>query len=210
MTLITLSDYAIWIKDKARTRMAATVITECVTPSKREKLIAELGKELDVEIYGNCDNAGKTWNHSNWFTPEFAQELDKNFKFFLVFEPHLCDEYLSDVLYKAMSLDLIPVVFGGASYANHLPAYSYIDANSFNTTKHLAKFMKELASKPYDYAEYFWWKEYFRPTWIQNYFFYHLCFKLIHLENFPHRTTHFPKFVSNVSSKCNRKPSIMF
>lgn len=210
MALITFSDYEIWHKDKTRTRMAATVITKCITPSKREKLIEELKKELDVEIYGNCDNVGNTWDHKNWFTPEFAHQLDSNFKFFLAFESHLCDEYISDVLFKAMSLDLIPVVFGSASYANYLPAYSYIDANSFNTTKQLANFMKDLASKPFDYVEYFWWKEYFRPHWYQNNFFYSLCFKLIQWENFPHKTTNFRKVLSNMSSECNQKPSIVF
>jgi alpha-1,3-fucosyltransferase len=43
-----------------------------------------------------------------------------------------------------------------------LPPKSYIDANSFKTTKDLADYLKFLSASPVEYAKYFWWRRHYK------------------------------------------------
>ena len=55
-------------------------------------------------------------------------------------------DYASEKLFKALNLDVIPVVLGGADYKSITPPNSVINALEFETPKQLAQFLKFVAS----------------------------------------------------------------
>ena len=73
---------------------------------------------------------------------------------------------------------IIPVVLGGelngkmnsSDYITGLnaPHHSFIDARQFEKPKSLAKYLNNLYASPNLYAEYFWWKEYYKVTFDPN------------------------------------------
>ena len=85
-----------------------------------------------------------------------AQHLNFRFyKFVLVFEPYMCQHFVSDLIWAVLSTDMVPVVFGketigssyeilisgGVSYSKLLPRGSYIDALN-QSPKNLAHFLR--------------------------------------------------------------------
>ena len=77
------------------------------------------------------------------------------YKFVLVFEPYMCQHFVSDLIWAVLSTDMVPVVFGketigssreilisgGVSYSKLLPRGSYIDALN-QSPKNLAHFLR--------------------------------------------------------------------
>jgi alpha-1,3-fucosyltransferase len=57
-----------------------------------------------------------------------------------------------------MRFNIIPVVFGGAKYDQLFPKNSYIDALSFESPEHLAKFLLKVGSDENLYNKYLEWK----------------------------------------------------
>jgi alpha-1,3-fucosyltransferase len=77
----------------------------------------------------------------------------------LSFENAICHDYVTEKFFHIMSLrDIVPVVYGGANYAEFAPEHSYIDALSFEPQQ-LAAYLKTLAANETLYGEYLWWKD---------------------------------------------------
>jgi alpha-1,3-fucosyltransferase len=60
---------------------------------------------------------------------------------------------------------MIPIVYGGVDYTQHVPPHSYIDARKFKP-KELAAYLKILDADNALYNEYFWWKDHYRVELI--------------------------------------------
>ncbi|CAL4240892.1 unnamed protein product, partial [Meganyctiphanes norvegica] len=58
----------------------------------------------------------------------------------------LCPDYVTEKFYRSLSLDVVPVVMGGADYKLKAPPHSYIDALDFQSPKHLADYLNTVAS----------------------------------------------------------------
>jgi alpha-1,3-fucosyltransferase len=100
---------------------------------------------------------------------------------FLYHQLAICEDYASDKISTLLKKELIPVVFGGANYSQLFPKKSYIDALSFESPQHLAKYLLEIGSNASLYNEYFEWKNEYEvtdtdPNWSS---FCDLCAKLI-------------------------------
>ena len=81
------------------------------------------------------------------------------FKFLLTFENQLCGFYMSEKIWKAFALGLVPVVMASAEAEAMLPARdAFISVRSFDTVYHLKKFLKDLAQDEVAYMKYFDWK----------------------------------------------------
>ena len=124
------------------------------THGHREEYIAELGKHIDVDIYGNCGN--KTCLPKN--SPRCNNLLDE-YKFYLSAENSLCADYVSEKFYRALSTDIVPIVYGGADYAAYAPPHSYIHVADFESPKELAEYLKLLDKNEALYLKYFEWKK---------------------------------------------------
>ncbi|CAL1527934.1 unnamed protein product [Lymnaea stagnalis] len=124
-----------------KTRTAAWFVSNCRTPSKRDKYVKEMQKYIDVDIFGGC---GQPCSRNG--TDCFA-ELPREYKFYLSFENSLCTDYITEKFFKlfAPSMHIIPVVRGGAKYEKYFPKNTFINAANFTSAKELALYLKTLA-----------------------------------------------------------------
>ncbi|XP_077554139.1 alpha-(1,3)-fucosyltransferase C-like isoform X3 [Haemaphysalis longicornis] len=139
---------------RQKSRMAVWLVSNCVTPGKRENYALELGKHVAVDVYGSCGSNKCPKSASALCYRDFS----KQYFFYLSFENSICKDYVTEKLFKALRYDIIPVVFGGGNYSVVAPPGSYIDALSFSSPKHLAHHMKKVSSNFSLYAKYFAWK----------------------------------------------------
>jgi hypothetical protein len=84
---------------------------------------------------------------------------------------------VTEKLFKVLTLDIIPVVFGSANYSKIAPQKSYINAQEFKSPKQLAEYLLYLDKNSTAYAEYFEWKSYLKVNRFYT-FFCQLCIAL--------------------------------
>ena len=82
-------------------------------------------------------------------------------QFFLVFESHICQHYMSPIFWQLLSstTQMVPVVFGGLNYADYLPPeVNYIDAlnHAPEAIGHTLNYLKANATA---FDEYLLWRD---------------------------------------------------
>ena len=135
-------------------KLVAWMVSKCETYSKRENYVKELQKYIEVDIYGHCGPL-KCAKHDN----ACLDMLENDYKFYLSFENTICDGYVTEKLFKILSLNLVPVTFGGGPYSEIAPPNSYVNALSYESPKQLAEYLKFLDKNDEKYIEYFKWKK---------------------------------------------------
>ncbi|ELU18129.1 hypothetical protein CAPTEDRAFT_114338 [Capitella teleta] len=118
--------------------------SRCLTQSRREDYVKELQEHIKVDIYGKCGDKQCGSNTRNDDCDETLLNAQGSYKFYLSFENCLCDDYVSEKIWKVMNLNVIPVVMGGVEYSNIMPKDSFIDVRDFNSAKDLAKYISYL------------------------------------------------------------------
>ncbi|XP_050730161.1 alpha-(1,3)-fucosyltransferase C-like isoform X1 [Eriocheir sinensis] len=121
-------------------------------------------RHISVDVYGKCGS--KKCGHSLSFRSEGRLQTECNtliegYMFYLAFENAICQDYITEKFYQALTLDVIPVVLGGGDYLNEAPPHSYIDALAFPSPKKLAEYLKRVAENREAYNRYFAWKPYY-------------------------------------------------
>ncbi|GAB6032334.1 hypothetical protein CHUAL_010973 [Chamberlinius hualienensis] len=175
-----------------KTKTAWIRPNSCKTISHRESYVKSMKSFLGVDIYGDCGE----FKYDN---VEFYRNLSREYKFYLVFEDDICTDYVTDEFSLALSLDVVPVVFGGANYTKIAPLGSYINALNFPNAHKLAQYLRFLDNNDYEYNKYFDWKrgsskpEFDRSDWLCD-----LCLKLMD-------PTEPPKTYSNLDLWWNRE-----
>lgn len=137
-----------------KTKMVVWMVSNCLTSSGRENYVRELNRHLPVDIFGRCGPLTCLPKMS----PVCYQTVFENYFYYLSFENSYCRDYVTEKFFHALNYDIVPVVFGGARYSEFVPSSAYIDASSFSSPQHLAKFLTELAADPARYNTYFEWK----------------------------------------------------
>ena len=96
----------------------------------------------------------------SWGSTREAEDASlSQFKFLLTFENNLCDHYMSEKVWKAFGLGVVPVVFAGRGATASLPADdSYINAADFETGVALREYLEKVANDEELYMSYFEWK----------------------------------------------------
>ena len=144
-----------------KTKMAAWIVSNCGTSSKREKYVAQLKKYMEVDVYGGCGKlkCPKTKGHG----PEdpCLEMIERDYRFYFSFENSVCESYVSEKLYKVLFHDVVPVVLGGADYKEMLPPNSYIDVANFSSPRLLAEYLHRVSNDDALYDSYFAWKSSF-------------------------------------------------
>ena len=87
--------------------------------------------------------------------------LETTYKFYLSFENAACVDYITEKVWKILTINVVPVVLGGADYKRHLPPHSYIDVRDFRSAKHLADYLLMLSRNDALYRKYFEWKRHY-------------------------------------------------
>lgn len=190
-----------------KTKSVAWFASNCEPFNRRQELIQQIQSFIDVDVYGKCGNMiCDGWDHCD-------DLLATNYKFYASFENSLCNDYISEKLYRPMEHLSVPIAFNGAKdMTQFAPPHSYIDANEFKTPEELAKYLKYLIDRPKEYIKYFWWTKYYRVNTYNNnvYALCNLCVRL-NDENFMAKS-HRYKSIKNWFSdgKCNQTAKIQF
>ncbi|XP_055691885.1 alpha-(1,3)-fucosyltransferase C-like isoform X1 [Lutzomyia longipalpis] len=174
----------------SKNRTAAWFVSNCYAHSQRTYLAQALQKVIDVDIYGKCGPLKCPRNMSE----DCYEHVDQEYFFYLSFENSLCKDYLTEKVFNIMRYSVVPVVYGGANYSQHLPPHSYINANDFDTATELANYLTYLRSNITAYVQYFWWKKYYK-TIVSGKIYNNLCDKLHDLPD-----NHTGKFYDNIKT----------
>ena len=142
---------------QGRSKLVAWFVSHCQTESKRMEYVRHLKNYVDVDIYGRCGTmyCGHFLNESNL---DCLNMLKKEYKFYLSFENSLCDDYVTEKLWKAIYADVVPVVLGAYNYSELMAPNSYIDIKDFASPKELAEYLIMLDGNDELYNNYFSWK----------------------------------------------------
>ncbi|XP_037285973.2 alpha-(1,3)-fucosyltransferase C [Rhipicephalus microplus] len=142
---------AIW---KSKKKTAVWIVSHCHTQSKREIFVRKLRRYMHVDVYGSCGNHKCPLSRGDSCYADFQH----TYFYALAFENSICKDYVTEKFFTALQYDIVPVVLGGANYSEIAPHRSYIDALSFQSPKHLAKYLVRLSKNYTEYSTYFTWK----------------------------------------------------
>ncbi|CAI9744233.1 glycoprotein 3-alpha-L-fucosyltransferase A-like [Octopus vulgaris] len=142
---------------KGKTKKVAWFTSNCCPTNNRMGYAEELGKYIQVDIYGFCGT--KTCTKKD--DPICFEMLEKEYKFYLAFENSNCRDYITEKFMRnALQHDVIPIVMGAHpdDYRKIAPENSYIHYEDFNSAKELAAYLHKLDKNDTLYNEYFKWK----------------------------------------------------
>lgn len=140
-----------------KTKKVAWFVSNCGARNGRRQLADELGKYIQVDIYGACGSYSCPRNKAN----DCFKMLSKEYKFYLSFENSNCRDYITEKFFvNGLGNDVIPIVMGAApeDYARAAPPKSYIHVDEFESPKELADYLHKLDKDDDLYNEYFRWK----------------------------------------------------
>ncbi|XP_037068902.1 alpha-(1,3)-fucosyltransferase 7-like [Pollicipes pollicipes] len=125
----------------------AWVASHCTTPSRREQYVAELQRYLPVHVFGACGTRECGDPAKRRDTLACFRQLVGNYTFYLAFENSLCRDYITEKLFRALQVGLVPVVRGAprASYAAVAPPDSFVHVDDFAGPRELAAHLRHLA-----------------------------------------------------------------
>ena len=142
---------------KTKNKSILWLVSHCISKSLRESYVYELMKYIPIDVHGSCGNVTCEKNRNLR-----CSDIYEPYKFYLAFENSVCDDYISEKLWRCFDKNVIPVVYGAkASYKQTLPTNSYIDATLFSSPKLLADYLWKVNSNYTLYSSYFLWRKHF-------------------------------------------------
>ncbi|UYV79482.1 FUT11, partial [Cordylochernes scorpioides] len=134
------------IKNELRKKGFAPVLyiqSNCNVASDRDRYIIELSKYIQIDSYGECLQNKTLPKHlstsENFNSTEFLDYISQ-YKFHLAFENAICDDYISEKLFRALHVGSIPIYRGSPSVEDWLPSTtSAILTHDYLNPKELAK-----------------------------------------------------------------------
>lgn len=155
-----------------KTKAVAWFVSNCGARNNRLKYAKELGKHIQVDIYGACGTKTCPRSQAN----NCFKMLDREYKFYLAFENSNCKDYITEKLFvNGLGQELVPIVMGARpeDYEKASPFHSYIHVDDFDSPKELAEYLKMLDQDDEKYNEYFKWKE--TGEFVNTKFFCRVC-----------------------------------
>ena len=159
-----------------KTGLVTWIVSNCKPRSLRNQYVDELKKYIPIDIYGHCSNRSCGVKKIAEGKRTCMEEIEKH-KFYLSFENQLCPDYITEKFWNSLTYGTVPIVLGGANYAESLVKGSYIDVKDFSSPKLLAEYLLSLDKDDKRYNRYFDW----RYTHTTDYHFFHWCKLCEHL-----------------------------
>ncbi|OWF36239.1 alpha-(1,3)-fucosyltransferase 10-like [Mizuhopecten yessoensis] len=134
------------------------VHSDCNVPSARDEYLSMLQKFIKVDVYGRC--------HTNKELPTHLRGMEKyqkkdffkfvaQYKFAFAFENAVCDDYMTEKLWRPFHLGVVPIVFGSPKVKEFLPSdKSALVVDDFPSVEKLAATIKNMDENDYIYDEY--------------------------------------------------------
>ena len=138
--------------------------SNCNPPSDRESYVAELMNYINVDSYGKClhnkDLPPELTDPIKGMAAEATYKILAKYKFVLAFENAICEDYITEKLWRPLHVGSVPVIRGSPSVQDWLPdKKSGIIVNDFSSPKELAEFLLSLDKDDEKYEEYLKWKK---------------------------------------------------
>ena len=150
---------------KKKSRSIAWMASHCGVSSNRDSLAALISRYIPVDIYGDCGSYSCPRLTGTSVSSDGCYEMiENNYKFYLSFENSLCQDYITEKVFKILQYNIIPIVYGGGNYQSILPYNSYIDVQNFTSAKDLTDYLNLVALDYNLYNSYFEWKKNFSVT----------------------------------------------
>ncbi|XP_062985200.1 alpha-(1,3)-fucosyltransferase 10 [Elgaria multicarinata webbii] len=151
-------------KNRLRKRLAPLVYvqSDCDPPSDRDSYIKELMGHIEVDSYGAClhnrDLPDHLKNPASMDSDNFYHILAQ-YKFVLAFENAVCEDYITEKLWRPLKLGVVPIYYGSPSIEDWLPSNkSAILVTGFSRPKDLARYVRALDADDKEYEAYLEWK----------------------------------------------------
>ncbi|XP_077999691.1 GDP-fucose protein O-fucosyltransferase 3-like [Glandiceps talaboti] len=161
---LTSTEFLVPTKEKSKNGLApvAYVQSDCDPPSDRDSYVEELMKYVDVDSYGAClhnkDLPDELRDPLTMDNHKFHEILAK-YKFILSFENAICDDYITEKLWRVFKIGSVPVCRGSPSIKDWLPSEnSALVTNDFTTPKELAERIKYLDANDEEYDKFLQYK----------------------------------------------------
>lgn len=131
-------------------------ISNCKDQGKRYRLIRELQKYFDIEMYGGCYN-------NSCYGENCSHDLHK-YKFYLSFENARCKDYVTEKYWEAIRRDQIPIVNWNYSNVNRSLVIqgSFISIYDFPSIRDFASYIQQVGSNETLYNSYFEWRNHYK------------------------------------------------
>ncbi|XP_037780279.1 alpha-(1,3)-fucosyltransferase C-like [Penaeus monodon] len=146
--------------EKNASQLAVWITSHCETPSRREEYVAALRRVVGVDVYGSCGNLPSGTRDTIAYMPKevSSTHLGSSYMFYLAFENSICEDYVTEKFFKALAMDVVPVVLGGANYSSIAPPNSFVDAMDFASPVLLGAHLLSIARNRSLYNSFFAWK----------------------------------------------------
>lgn len=156
-----------------KTKSIAWFVSNCDAFNRRQDLVKKMQQFIDIDIYGKCGNL-------TCEGPNCDQLMTTTYKFYVSFENSLCQDYVTEKLFKTLEQFTIPLVFNGLKdITMFAPPKSFINVDEFDTVEDLVDYLKYLMDNPREYIQYFWWKKHYHiKRQLFRYTYCDLCQKL--------------------------------
>ncbi|KAK3738350.1 hypothetical protein QZH41_014334 [Actinostola sp. cb2023] len=149
---------------KSQNRLASVVYIQsgCNPPSDRDAYVAELMKYIQIDSYGKCiHNKDLPAKYTDPLTMDDKgfQHIMAQYKFTLSMENAICDDYITEKLWRPMILGSVPIYRGSPSVNDWMPNnHSVILVDTFKHPKELAEHIKWLDKNDKEYLKYLEYK----------------------------------------------------
>ncbi|XP_063407062.1 alpha-(1,3)-fucosyltransferase fut-5-like [Mytilus trossulus] len=143
------------LKNKNKTMYAS--ISNCHDAGRRFKLIKEIMRYIDVELFGRCGDRKCT----NFGGPCHSKEILNLYKFRLAFENSHCRHYVTEKYWSTLAeSDTIPIVnwIKGQINPTVIPN-SYINFFDFENISDFVNYIEKVGANETLFQQYFEWKK---------------------------------------------------
>ncbi|KAK3090346.1 hypothetical protein FSP39_011087 [Pinctada imbricata] len=137
------------------------VQSDCNTCSDRDSYVKMLQQHIKVDSYGQClhnkdmpdhlqfKDSMAGMHHNDFF------ELTSRYKFTLAMENAICDDYITEKVWRPLHLGSVPILFSSPKIKDFLPTNnSGILIEDFERVEDLAAFIKRLNEDDEEYNKY--------------------------------------------------------
>lgn len=136
----------------------AYIQSHCNIASDRDRYVRELMQYIQIDSYGQCVHnkdlpEGLRDPVESMESPEFLNFISQ-YKFHLSMENAICDDYMTEKLFRPFYVGSVPIYKGSPSVKDWLPAEnSAILIDDFGSPQELAKYIKTLDNNDTAYEE---------------------------------------------------------
>ena len=154
------------LEEKTSDKNRAPVVyvqSACNSPADRDVYVQELMKYLNVDSLGKCLNnkeLPEEYKDSLTFSNKGFYKIIGKYKFTLAFENAICDDYITEKLWRPMEVGSVPIYRGSPTVLDWMPNnHSVILVDDFPSPKDLAEYIKQLDADDASYLKYLNFKQ---------------------------------------------------